>query len=35
MLSSRDAQIIKLWIGNQPSLYTCSCYHGDSAVNTR
>jgi hypothetical protein len=30
MLSSRDAQIIKLWVENQPSSHTRWCYRHDS-----
>src|ERR1700730_561858 len=30
MLSSRDAQIIKLWVENQPSSHTRWCYAHDS-----
>src|SRR5260370_14151523 len=30
MLSSRDAQIIKLWVENQPSPHTRWCYRHDS-----
>ena len=30
MLSTRDAQIIKLWVENQPSSHTRWCYRHDS-----